>query len=50
MTLCDKSNVMDGTGFTISLSEDISYDQVARMVGERIGYPPNMLQFFKSQG
>jgi len=50
VTFCDKSNPMDVTGFTISLSEDLGYDQVARLVGERVGYPPNMLQFFKSQG
>ena len=50
VTFCDKSNPMDVTGFTISLSEDLGYDQVARIVGDRVGYPPNMLQFFKSQG
>jgi ubiquitin carboxyl-terminal hydrolase 7 len=50
VTFCDKSNPMDVTGFTISMSEDLGYDQVARLVGDRVGYPPNMLQFFKSQG
>jgi len=50
VTFCDKTNPLDVTGFTLSMSEDLGYDQVARLVGDRIGYPPNMLQFFKSQG
>lgn len=50
VTFCDKTNPLDVSGFTVSMSEDLTYDQVARLVGERIGYPPNMLQFFKSQG
>lgn len=50
VTFCDKMNPLDVTGFTLSMSEDLGYDQVARLVGERVGYPPNMLQFFKSQG
>ena len=50
VTFCDKTNPMDVTGFTISMSEDLGYDQVARLVGERLGWAPTMLQFFKSQG
>ena len=50
VSFCDKSNPMDVTGFSLSLSEDLGYDQVAKLVGEKIAYSHNMLQFFKSQG
>lgn len=50
VTFCDKANPMDVTGFTLSMSEDLGYDHVARLVGERLNWAPNMLQFFKSQG
>lgn len=37
------------TGFTLELSQRMSYDQMASAVGQKIGCDPYQIQFFKCQ-
>lgn len=48
VTFCDKC-VPGDTGFTLSLSQLMTYDQMAKQVALRLGTDPHMLQFFKAQ-
>jgi len=36
-------------GFTIDLSQRMTYDQMAHAVAQRVGTDPYLLQFFKCQ-
>ena len=49
MTFCDKA-VPSDTGFVLTLSQRMNYDQVAKAVAAHIGTDPYLLQFFKSHG
>lgn len=48
VTFCDKSIPTD-PGFTMDLSQRMTYDQIARAVAQRLGTEPSLLQFFKCQ-
>ncbi|KAK5641318.1 hypothetical protein RI129_009865 [Pyrocoelia pectoralis] len=48
VTFVDKSMPND-TGFTMELSQRMTYDQLARAVAQRVGTDPYLLQFFKCQ-
>ncbi|XP_046987971.1 ubiquitin carboxyl-terminal hydrolase 7 [Schistocerca americana] len=48
VTFCDKM-IPNDPGFTIDLSQRMTYDQMARAVAERVGVDPYLLQFFKCQ-
>lgn len=49
VTFCDKTLPSD-QGFTLELSQKMTYDQVAVAVAQYLGTDPYHLQFFKSQG
>lgn len=49
VTFCDKT-VPNDPGFTLELSQKMTYDQVATAVAQYLGTDPYLLQFFKSQG
>ena len=49
MTFCDKC-VPNDQGFTLELSQKMTYDQVAMAVAQYLGTDHYHLQFFKSQG
>ncbi|CAH1982094.1 unnamed protein product [Acanthoscelides obtectus] len=48
VTFVDKS-IPNDQGFTMELSQRMTYDQFARAVAQRVGTDPYLLQFFKSQ-
>ncbi|KAK7792272.1 hypothetical protein R5R35_013305 [Gryllus longicercus] len=48
VTFCDKM-IPNDPGFTIDLSQRMTYDQMARAVAQRVGTDPYLLQFFKCQ-
>nr|CAD7593068.1 unnamed protein product [Timema genevievae] len=48
VTFCDKM-IPNDSGFTIELSQRMTYDQMARAVAQRVGTDPYLLQFFKCQ-
>lgn len=48
VTFIDKQQPADA-GFTLELSQRMTYDQMASAVGERIGVDPYEIQFFKCQ-
>jgi hypothetical protein len=48
VTFCDKMIPSD-PGFTIDLSQRMTYDQMAHAVAQRVGTDPYLLQFFKCQ-
>lgn len=48
VTFIDKTNPND-TGFTLELSQRMTYDQMASAVGHRINVDPYNIQFFKCQ-
>ncbi|KAK6643307.1 Ubiquitin carboxyl-terminal hydrolase 7 [Polyplax serrata] len=48
VTFCDKSIATD-PGFTMDLSQRMTYNQIARAVAQRLNTEPSLLQFFKSQ-
>lgn len=48
VTFVDKC-IPNDQGFTMELSHRMTYDQLARAVGERVGTDPYLLQFFKNQ-
>ncbi|XP_049818632.1 ubiquitin carboxyl-terminal hydrolase 7 isoform X1 [Aethina tumida] len=48
VTFVDKC-IPNDTGFTMELSQRMTYDQFARAVAQRVGTDPYLLQFFKSQ-
>ena len=48
VTFCDKTLPND-PGFNVELSQRMNYDQLARIVAQRLGTDPYLLQFFKSQ-
>lgn len=48
VSFIDKANPTD-TGFTLELSQRMTYDQMARAVGQRINVDPYNIQFFKCQ-
>lgn len=47
VTFIDK-NIQNDNGFTIELSVNSTYDQMAKAVGQRINVDPYEIQFFKS--
>ncbi|ELT89456.1 hypothetical protein CAPTEDRAFT_149911 [Capitella teleta] len=49
VTFCDKA-ISNDQGFTLELSQKMTYDQVAVAVAQYLGTDPYLLQFFKSQG
>lgn len=49
LTFCDKSDLND-PGFTLNLSQEMNYDQIANAVANHLGTDPYKLQFFKCQG
>jgi hypothetical protein len=48
VTFCDKM-IPNDPGFTIDLSQRMTYDQMAHAVAQRVGTDPYLLQFFKCQ-
>lgn len=48
VTFVDKC-IPNDTGFTMELSQRMTYDQLARAVAQRVGTDPYLLQFFKCQ-
>ncbi|KAF7266627.1 hypothetical protein GWI33_020126 [Rhynchophorus ferrugineus] len=48
VTFVDKT-IPNDQGFTMELSQRMTYDQFARAVAQRVGTDPYLLQFFKSQ-
>ncbi|XP_071444786.1 ubiquitin carboxyl-terminal hydrolase 7 [Hetaerina americana] len=48
VTFCDKT-IPNDPGFPMELSQQMTYDQMARAVGQRMGVDPYLLQFFKCQ-
>ncbi|XP_055691767.1 ubiquitin carboxyl-terminal hydrolase 7 [Lutzomyia longipalpis] len=48
VTFIDKTNPND-TGFTLELSQRMSYDQWVKVVGQRMNVDPYEIQFFKCQ-
>lgn len=44
----EKSNPTDA-GFTLELSQRMTYEQMANAVGQKINVDPNTIQFFKCQ-
>ncbi|CAH0563456.1 unnamed protein product [Brassicogethes aeneus] len=48
VTFVDKC-IPNDTGFTMELSQRMTYDQFARAVAQRVGTDPCLLQFFKCQ-
>lgn len=48
VTFVDKC-IPNDPGFTIELSQRMTYDQLARAVAQRVGTDPFLLQFFKCQ-
>lgn len=48
VTFIDKTNPND-TGFSLELSQRMSYDQMASAVGQKINVDPYQIQFFKCQ-
>lgn len=44
----EKTNPQDA-GFTLELSQRMTYDQMANAVGQKINVDPNTIQFFKCQ-
>lgn len=44
----DKTNPNDA-GFTLELSQRMSYDQLANAVGQKMNVDPNTIQFFRCQ-
>lgn len=48
VTFIDKGTPND-PGFTMDLSQRMTYDQLARAVAQRVGTDPYLLQFFKCQ-
>ncbi len=48
MTFVDRNSSGD-PGFTLTLSQRMNYNQIARAVGEKLDTDPFKIQFFKSQ-
>lgn len=48
VTFVDKC-IPNDQGFTMELSQRMTYDQLARAVAQRVGTDPYLLQFFKCQ-
>ncbi|XP_034946469.1 ubiquitin carboxyl-terminal hydrolase 7 isoform X3 [Chelonus insularis] len=48
VTFCDKS-IPNDPGFTMELSQRMTYDQIAKAVAQRVGTDPYLLQFFRCQ-
>ncbi|XP_015588700.1 ubiquitin carboxyl-terminal hydrolase 7 isoform X2 [Cephus cinctus] len=48
VTFCDKT-IPNDPGFTMELSQRMTYDQIAKAVAQRLGTDPYLLQFFKCQ-
>ncbi|XP_023287513.1 ubiquitin carboxyl-terminal hydrolase 7-like [Orussus abietinus] len=48
VTFCDKT-IPNDPGFTMELSQRMTYDQIAKAVAQRVGTDPYLLQFFKCQ-
>ncbi|XP_060528393.1 ubiquitin carboxyl-terminal hydrolase 7-like [Cylas formicarius] len=48
VTFVDKT-IPNDQGFTMELSQRMTYDQFARAVAQRVGTDPYLLQFFKCQ-
>lgn len=48
VTFCDKT-IPNDPGFTMELSQRMTYDQMAKAVAQRVGTDPYLLQFFKCQ-
>lgn len=48
VTFVDKC-IPNDQGFTMELSQRMTYDQFARAVAQRVGTDPYLLQFFKCQ-
>ncbi|XP_074647259.1 ubiquitin carboxyl-terminal hydrolase 7-like isoform X2 [Tubulanus polymorphus] len=49
VTFCDKT-INNDPGFTLELSQRMTYNQVAKAVAQHLSTDPDLLQFFKSQG
>nr|XP_032816939.1 ubiquitin carboxyl-terminal hydrolase 7 isoform X1 [Petromyzon marinus] len=49
VTFCDKT-IPNDPGFVVTLSNRMTYFQVAKTVAQRLNTDPMLLQFFKSQG
>lgn len=48
VTFCDKT-IPNDPGFTMELSQRMTYEMMARAVAQRLGTDPYLLQFFKGQ-